>query len=89
MLDVTVLFGGYLWPAAPGADLVTDRIAVIALVGQHDFGVGLVFCHQIGESRAVMGVARRQQKRDWKTLSVGPGMDLVENPPRERPRAWF
>jgi hypothetical protein len=48
----------------------------------------------VDESDAVVGLAGRQEAHDWKTLSVGPGMDfgreataqaaksLILNPPR-------
>ena len=32
--------------------------------------------YQVAKSRAVVRFARRQEERDWKTLSVGPGMDF-------------
>ncbi len=76
VLDEPVLLGGDFGRAAPGANLVSDGVAVIALVGQHDCGVGIVLGHEVCEGRAVMGLAGRQEERDWKTLSVGPGVDF-------------
>ena len=76
VLDVPVLLGRDFGRAAPGADFVADGVAVVALVGQHDLGVGVVLGHEVGEGGAVVGLAGRQQERDWKTLSVGPGVDF-------------
>ena len=76
VLDVPVLLSGDLGCAAPGANLLADGVTVVSLVGQHDLRIGIVLGHEIGEGRAVVGLARRQQERDRKTLSVGPGMDF-------------
>ena len=73
---MTVLLGRDLWRATPGTNLVADGIAVVALVAQHDRRIGVALSHQVVESCAVVGLARGQQKRDWKTLSVGPGVDF-------------
>jgi hypothetical protein len=64
VLDVPVLFGGDLGCAAPGADFVSDGVAVVSLVGQHDFWVGIMLGHEVVESRAVVGLAGRQDERD-------------------------
>jgi hypothetical protein len=94
VLDVPVLFGGDLGCAAPCANLVANGVAVVSLVGQDDLGVGIMLGHEVDESDAVVGLAGRQEEHDWKTLSVGPGMDfgrettaqaaksLILNPPR-------
>ncbi len=76
VLNMAVLLGRDLGRAASSANLVSDSVAVIALVGQHDLEVGVMLGHEVGKSRTVVRLARRQQERDWKTLSVGPGMDF-------------
>lgn len=76
VLDVTVLLGRDFWLATPDANLVANGIAVVALVAQHHRRVGVGLGHQVVERRAVVSLARGQQKRDWKTLSVGPGVDF-------------
>ena len=73
---MAVLLGRDLRRTAPGADFIADGVAVVAFVGQHEVRVGVILGHQIIESGAVMGFSRCQQERDWKTLSVGPGVDL-------------
>ena len=80
VLDGPVLLGRNLRPAAAGADLVANGVAVITLVGQHHLGIGIVFGHQIAEGGAVVSFARRQQQRDRKTLSVGPSVDFGRKP---------
>ena len=76
VLDVPVLFGGDLRCAAPDANLLPDSVTVVSLVGQHDLGIGLILGHEVGEGGAVVGLAGRQEERDRKTLSVGPGVDF-------------
>lgn len=76
VLDVTVLLGRNLWPATAGTHLVAYGITVVAFVAEHDRQIDVALGHQIAESCAVVRLARCQQKRDWKTLSVGPGVDF-------------
>lgn len=76
VLDTAVTFGGDLGRAAAGSNFVADRIAVVALVGQHDVRIGIVLGHQIAEGGAVMGFTRREDQGERKTLSVGPSMDF-------------
>ena len=76
VLDLAVPLCRYLGDGAAGAQVAADVVSVVALVGEHDLRVGFALGHQRVEGGAVMGLARRQDQRDWKTLSVGPGMDL-------------
>lgn len=76
VLDLAVALGWDLGGGAAGAELAADVIRVVALVGEHDLRVGLALGHQRVEGGAIMGTAGRQDRRNWKTLSVGPGMDF-------------
>ena len=76
VLDVPILLGGDLGYAAPGTNDLAGSVAAAALVSQHDLGIGIVLGHEVGEGRAVVSLAGCQEERDWKTLSVGPGMEF-------------
>ena len=76
VLELAVPLGWDLWASATRAQFASDIVGVVALVGEHDLWVGVSLGHQVVESSAVMGLTRRQDQRDWKTLSVGPGVDF-------------
>lgn len=75
-LDIAVALGRDLWGCAPGETLSAYVVAVVAFVGERGLGISVTFGHQVVEGGAVMGLAGREDQRDWKTLSVGPGMDF-------------
>lgn len=71
------------------AQEAADVVGVVALVGEHDLRIGVALGHQVVKRGAVMGLARRQDQRNRKPLSVGRAWILVVKPPRERPKAWL
>ena len=76
VLDLAVPLGWDLGGRPAYAELAAGVVGVVALVGEHDLRVGLALGHQGVEGGAVVGLAWRQDQRNWKTLSVGPGMDF-------------
>ena len=76
VLYLAVALGWDLGGRPAYAEFAADIVGVVALVGEHDLRIGLALGHQGVEGGAVMGLAGRQDQCDWKTLSVGPGMDF-------------
>src|SRR5271155_4435262 len=59
---------------------MADRIAVVALVGQHGAGIAIALLHQPLESRHVMGFALAEYDPDGETCGVATHMDLGAEP---------
>ena len=75
-LDFAIPLGRDFGHAAACSNRLPDRVTIVSLVAEQDVGVSVVCVHQLGKDGAVMCLAGRQDERDWKTLSVGPGVDF-------------
>ena len=76
VLDAPVAFGGDLRLAGAVADILADRIAVVAAVGEQDARVAVTLIHQLGIGRAVVRFARRQGQADRQAMGVGAEVDF-------------
>src|SRR6185437_13544928 len=76
VLHTAVLFGWDFGGSTPRADIVADRVAVVAAIGEQHVRVDVMLGHQIEIGGAVVGLPGRQKETDRKTLSVGPKVDL-------------
>ena len=80
MLDATVAFSRDFGRSAARADVRSDRVAVVAAIGQQHLGIDVVLGDQVGIGGAVLRFAGRQKETDRKTLSVGPKVDFGRKP---------
>src|SRR6185437_5613789 len=76
VLHAAVLLGRDFGRCAPCPDILADRVAVIAAIGEQHFGIDVMLGHQIEIGGAVVGFPWRQKETDRKTRSVGPKVDL-------------
>lgn len=76
VLDILILLGGDLGRAAPGSDFVSDGVAVLSLIGQHDHGIRIVLGPQMFGGPAIVGLAGCREECDRRIRSVGRGVVL-------------
>src|ERR1700735_520753 len=60
--------------------VMADRIAVVALVGQHGAGIAIALLHQPVVSRHVMGFALAEYDPGGETCGVATHVDLGAEP---------
>jgi hypothetical protein len=70
-----IRFGGDVGHRTLALDQVSDRIAVISLVGKHN-GAGIEPVEQFQRSRRIMCLACSQAEPERETLPVDDGVDL-------------
>ncbi len=57
--------------------VVPDRVAVVAFVGQQDFGAALLIFDQCVVGRCVVGFTRREDEAEREAFTVRAGMDFT------------
>ena len=66
--------------------IFSDRIAVVASIGEQHLRVDIVCRNQCVICSRFVRFARRDDEAEWETFTVVPVWILLVKPPRERPR---
>lgn len=76
VLRLAVPLSGDFRRGAAIAQVLADRIAVVALVGEHHAGVAVARRHEVGVGGDIVRFAGGQDGTDRQTIGVGAKVDL-------------